>query len=142
MLWFGKFLNCLLRFGFICHTKPHWDSCKNGRLVDALVISVYRKRENLFLRRPKCLVQLLFLFPKFFRKCFCLRIFSSKLRKMCERSRGCNRCAALIELTFDRQHRPALDPAMANSEIFWETVFIVCRSKEFVRVRNVRPIRF
>src|SRR5579883_718759 len=136
----GKLRNHRLRFVLVQQAEPHRHRGQHARLVDCALIPPDRKGKPVLLRDPKRLIELL-LPPREIPQRFGRRaLIPCRVRKAGKRSHGFRADSALIKLALDRQQRPALDPAVSDSEVSWQRLRVVGGLQKLISLPQAVPL--
>ena len=136
---------CKLRDGVIGvvgvgQSEPHGNSRQHTRLVHALVVFVQGKRETLFFRRPKRLVQSSLSMLEFRRELLGYIFLAQQAGQIGKRSQGLDGEPRLVVLVLHRKQRAAFDPAMTNTKILRKALRVISRSQKLVCAPDVVPL--
>src|SRR5712672_3950364 len=126
----------------IGQAKPHRNRSEHARFVNWFAVRAESKGVTLLAGNPKCVIQLLDLLFKILGKFNALRVLTRQTRKIGKSSQGLNPQPAVVELSFHRQQRSTLHPAVTDAEILRESLWIVRGAKELVSLRNAVPFFF
>src|SRR4029077_1889942 len=135
----GELRDCQIRFVLIEQLKPHGHGSQDARLIHGMILFVESERESFFLRDPERLIHQSLLVFKINRQLLAHVFFSSEMREVRKRAKRLYPQRSLVQLRFHGKKRAAFHPAVADTNVFWESMLVVSRTQKFVGFPKAFP---